>query len=135
MWSPLLIIVGLAALSSAHFILHWPYSAGFDDDLEATSPCGSFKPEVNSSNPDVQVDRFAVFIQNVHPVGEWSFRGTLDTKPPYKFTEIVPIVNTTGVGDFCLDYMTVPSHWAGNPGIIQVVDNSPDGILFQVRVL
>ena len=82
----------------------------------------------------MQVDRFAVSIKNVHPVGEWSFRGTTDTKSPYDFTEIVPLVNTTGIGDFCLDYMSVPTGWAGKDGVLQVVDNSPDGILYQVRL-
>jgi hypothetical protein len=65
-------------------------------------------------------------------VGQWSFRGTTDTKPPFAFEEVVPLVNTTGIGDFCLDYMTVPSAWAGKPGVLQIVDNSPDGILYQV---
>ena len=132
MWTSVLPIIALACLSSAHFILHYPPSAGFDDKLEIDSPCGSFTPMVNSSSPDVQVDRFAVMIQNVHPVGEWSFRATIDTTAPYNFTEIVPIVMSTGIGDFCLDSMKAPSDWAGKPGIIQVVDNSPDGILYQV---
>lgn len=127
-----LLIFALVGLSSAHFILQWPPNAGFDEDKEASSPCGSFTPAVSNSSPDIQVERFAIQIENVHPVGEWSFRGTLATEAPYNFTEIVPIVKTTGIGEFCLQYMSVPSDWAGNAGILQVVDNSPDGILYQV---
>jgi hypothetical protein len=127
-------MVLFSGLTTAHFILLWPPSAGFDDAKEATSPCGSFTPKINDSIPDIQVDRFAVSIKNVHPVGEWSFRGTTDTMAPYNFTEIVPLVNSTGIGDFCLDNMRVPSDWAGKSGIIQVVDNSPDGILYQVCI-
>lgn len=73
--------------------------------------------------------------RQVHPVGQWSFRATTDTKAPYAFEEIVPLVNTTGIGDFCLDYMRAMDSFAGKPGIIQVVDNSPDGILYQVSTL
>ena len=129
---PCLTTLALAGVSTAHFILLWPPTAGFDDDLEPTVPCGSFTPEVNSTSPEVQTDRFAISIKNVHPVGQWSFRGTTDTKSPYDFIEIVPLVKTTGIGDFCLDYMRVPSNWTGKDGVIQVVDNSPDGILYQV---
>jgi hypothetical protein len=57
-----------ASLSSAHFILEWPPTAGFDDDLEGTSPCGSATVSVNSSSPQIQVDRFAISIMSTHPV-------------------------------------------------------------------
>jgi hypothetical protein len=133
MWKQALSTLLFSGLTTAHFILLWPPNAGFNEDKEPTYPCGGYTPDVKNSSPDVQVDRFAISIQNVHPVGEWSFRGTTDTKAPFNFTEIVPLVNTTGIGDFCLDHMKVPSDWAGKSGVIQVVDNSPDGILFQVR--
>lgn len=125
-------IVALSAVSSAHFILHWPPTAGFDDDEQPTGPCGGADVVVNASAPQVQVDRFAVQIQNTHPAGSWQFRATLSTEEPYNFTDIVPVVNTTGVGDFCLSYMSVPSEFAGRSGILQVVDYSVDGTLYQV---
>ena len=129
--SQLLVLAGVG-LSTAHFILQWPPNAGFDDDLEPTYPCGSFTPVVNSSSPMVQVDQFAIHIYSTHPAAEWAFLGTTDTSAPYNFTEIVPVINTTGIGGFCLTDMKVPGEWAGKPGIIQVVDNSVDGVLYQV---
>ncbi|KXL41470.1 hypothetical protein M433DRAFT_113244 [Acidomyces richmondensis BFW] len=131
MRSQLFPLLAMATVTSAHFILHWPPSAGFNDDLESTSPCGSFTPVVDGSSPEIQVNRFAVKIQNVHPQGEWIFRGSVDTEAPYNFSDVTPIVNTTGIGDFCLDYMSVPNEWAGKAGIIQVVDSSVDGMLYQ----
>ena len=131
MWP--LLAVTLASLSSAHFVLHWPPTAGFDDQQQTASPCDGFMPMVNSSSPNITVDRFAIMIQNLHAFSEWGFRGTIDTMAPYDFTPIVPIVNTTGIGDFCLDHIRAPSNWAGNPGIIQVVDNARDGVLYQVE--
>lgn len=59
------------------------------------------------------------------------FRGSVDPQAPYNFSDITPVVNTTGIGDFCLDYMSAPSEWAGKAGIIQVVDSSVDGMLYQ----
>lgn len=132
MWRHAISILLFSTFATAHFILLWPPSAGFDEDEEPTSPCGSFTPEVNSSSPDLHVDKFAVSIQNVHPEGQWGFRATTDTEPPYNFVDIVPLVKTTAIGDFCLDEMSAPSNFAGKSGILQVVDNSADGILYQV---
>ncbi|EMC96688.1 hypothetical protein BAUCODRAFT_34074 [Baudoinia panamericana UAMH 10762] len=123
--------LAVASLTSAHFILQWPPTAGFDDDLEPNAPCGGANVVSNSSNPQVQVGQFALSILNTHPAGEWLFRATTDTVGLSNFTTISPIVNTTGVGSFCLTNMMVPSFFAGSAGVIQVVDNSVDGVLYQ----
>lgn len=67
----LLAALAFACTSSAHFILQWPPTAGFDDDGEPTGPCGGVDVTVDETSPEVQVDRFAVQIQNGHPAGEW----------------------------------------------------------------
>lgn len=74
MLSQTLVTLALAASSSAHFILQWPPTAGFDDDAEPTAPCGGATVQVNSSSPQVQVDRFAISIFSSHPAGTWQFR-------------------------------------------------------------
>lgn len=134
MFSTLGLILATVSVSSAHFILHWPPTAGFIDDTESTGPCGGATVSVNSSSPQVQVEQFAVQIESTHPEGQWMFRGTLSTEEPYNWTDIVPVVNTTGLGEFCLPSLRVPSEWAGSAGILQVIDNSPDGTLYQVGV-
>ncbi|KAH9824613.1 GPI anchored protein [Teratosphaeria destructans] len=127
----ILITLGAASISSAHFILQWPPTAGFDDEAESKSPCGDATITVNSSSPEVQVSQFAVSIKNTHPTGQWQFRATTDTQEPYNFTDIVPVVNSTGIGDFCLPNLRAPDDFAGKAGILQVIDNSPDGLLYQ----
>ncbi|KAK3699189.1 hypothetical protein LTR37_016550 [Vermiconidia calcicola] len=131
MLSNLFQVLTLVSLSSAHFLLLWPPPAEFDEELQATSPCGGIMPTMDDSTADVQVDRFAISIQNTHPTAEWSFLGTLNTEPPWNFTELAPVVDTTGIGEFCLDRLTAPSEWAGQSGVIQVIDKSPDGKLYQ----
>ncbi|KAI7221063.1 hypothetical protein KC333_g1983 [Hortaea werneckii] len=123
--------LAFACTSSAHFILQWPPTAGFDDDGEPTGPCGGVDVTVDETAPEVQVDRFAVQIQNGHPAGEWLFRATTDTEAPYNWTSIVPIVSTAGVGEFCLDSLSAPSSFQGKAGIIQVIDKAVDGMLYQ----
>jgi len=71
MLSRVLLVLATATFSTAHFILHWPETAGFDDDNEGNGPCGGATVTVNSSSPQIQVERFAVMIQNTHPAGEW----------------------------------------------------------------
>ncbi|KAK5130931.1 hypothetical protein LTR08_001534 [Meristemomyces frigidus] len=127
----ILLGLAMAGLSTAHFVLNWPPTAGFVDEGESSAPCGSAIVMVNSSSPNVQVDRFAVQILSTHPAGEWMFRATTSTEEPYTWTDMTPVVNTTGAGNFCLDDMHAPSSFAGKPGIIQVVDKSVDGALYQ----
>jgi len=132
MLAHILLAAVTASLASAHFILQWPETAGFIDDSEPDSPCGGATVYVHSSSPQIQVDQFAISIMSTHPEGEWQFRATTDTQPPYNFTDAVPVVNTTGIGSFCLPFMSVPAEFAGKGGVIQVIDNSIDGNLYQV---
>ena len=134
MLSQLFLVLATTSITSAHFILQWPQTAGFDDDAEPNSPCGGATVTVNSSSPQVQVDQFAVSILSTHPQAAWSFRGTTSTEEPYDWTDITPMVNSTGIGTFCLQYMHVPSEWAGKGGVLQVIDDSVDGTLYQVRI-
>ena len=36
--------------TSAHFLLHYPPTIGFDDALETTPPCGSFTADFATDN-------------------------------------------------------------------------------------
>lgn len=131
MLSQTFLTLAVAATTSAHFVLQWPPTAGFLDEEEVNSPCGGATVSVNESSPEVQVDRFAAQIQSSHPTGNWQFRATLDTEEPYNWTNL-STVSTEGLGVFCLNYLSAPEDFAGKPGILQVVDYSGDGTLYQV---
>ena len=132
MFSILGIVLATASLSSAHFILHWPPTAGFIDDSQGTGPCGGATVSINGRSPQIQVNQFAVQIESTHPEGQWTFRGTLSTEEPYDWTDLVPTVSTTGLGDFCLTSLSAPIEWENKPGVLQVIDTSTDGMLYQV---
>ncbi|GIZ37046.1 hypothetical protein CKM354_000050900 [Cercospora kikuchii] len=127
------LLFGLAAatLASAHFELNWPPTAGFNDDEQPNAPCGGATVTVDDSAPEINVDRFAASIFSSHPAGSWSFFATTNTQEPYNFTEIVPVINSTGVGTFCLNYLRAPADFAGQSGVLQVIDSSVDGTLYQ----
>ncbi|EXJ62240.1 hypothetical protein A1O7_02673 [Cladophialophora yegresii CBS 114405] len=117
--------------ASAHFILQYPNSLGFSDDDEGTSPCGGFDVTFGNNDSSVPVGGFPVSVLTTHPASDFLFRATLDQEPPFNFTNLLPVVSETGIGEFCLPALVAPADFAGKPGVIQVIQNGPDGTLYQ----
>ncbi|KEF53545.1 uncharacterized protein A1O9_10520 [Exophiala aquamarina CBS 119918] len=128
-----LLLVSLWALcSSAHFILQYPTSLGFDDDAEGNGPCGGFDVVFNTTTDDsVPVDSFPVSMLSTHPATDWLFRATLSKQAPFNWTNLLPVVSETGLGQFCLPNIKAPSAFVGQSGLVQVIQKGPDGILYQ----
>ena len=126
--------LGLLALlpsTFAHFILNSPPSLGFDDDKEGTAPCGGF--DINFNNvSDVTAGAFSITSQTSHPQASWLFRVTTSTQEPFNWTNILPIVSQSGLGDFCISNLTVPDSFVGQQAIIQITQSAVDGDLYQV---
>jgi len=132
-----LAVVLLASLSSAHFLLNYPPTIGFDDSLEGEGPCGSFTVDFSQDNvTDFNVGGSEIAVTSIHPQANWLFRATLGSNQnTTNWTQLIPIVQQTGLGDYCEKSIAVPASWAGQQGIISVVQDAPDGILYQVRLL
>ena len=126
-------LLALLPSAFAHFVLNYPVSLGFDDDAEGTGPCGGFEITFNETrDTNVSVGGFATTSKTTHPQANWLFRATLSTAEPFNWTNIVPVVQQYGLGDFCLQNLTVPESFAGQRGVIQVIQNAVDGNLYQV---
>lgn len=122
-----------AQTTFAHFILKYPPSLGFDDDIEGTAPCGGFPVVFNESDAQVQVDGFPVAMLSTHPQAQWLFRATLSKEAPFNWTNLLPVVDETGLGSFCLPQLQAPTEFVGHQGLIQVIQDAADGELYQVR--
>jgi hypothetical protein len=119
--------------STAHFLLNYPPTIGFDDSLEANPPCGGFTPDFSTDNvTDFHVSGDSLAMTSIHPQATWLFRATLDTTASRNWTILLPAVVQVGLGDYCEPDVTVPASWAGSKGIIGIVQDAPDGILYQV---
>jgi hypothetical protein len=119
--------------STAHFLLKYPPTIGFDDSLEATPPCGSFSVDFAKDNvTDFHVGGDSLAMISIHPQATWLFRATLNQAASGNWTDLLPAITQTGLGDYCERDVTVPTSWAGSKGVIQVVQDAPDGILYQV---
>ena len=121
----------LGCVASAHFVLQYPGSLGFDDDEEPNAPCGGEDITFDQNVTAVPVGGFPVVLLTTHPQAQFLYRGTLD-KQGNNFTNLMPVVNEMGLGEFCLPHIKAPMTWAGQQGLVQIIMDGPDGILYQV---
>ncbi|KAF5512274.1 Uncharacterized protein CGCA056_v011778 [Colletotrichum aenigma] len=122
----------LVSAAQAHFKLNFPPTIGFSDDNEGSAPCGSFTPDFTKDNvTDFHVSGEAISLLLAHPQANWLFRGTLDQTAASNWKQLFPIVQQKGLGDFCEPSVTAPASWVGKKGVLSVVADGPDGLLYQ----
>ncbi|CZT40706.1 uncharacterized protein RSE6_00352 [Rhynchosporium secalis] len=122
----------LVGQTSAHFLMLNPKTAGFDDDLEGTAPCGSFTVDFSSSPiTKFHVDGDAIALQSTHPETKWLFRATIGTPTMGNLTTLSPVIEQNNIGSFCRSDIKVPESFAGRNGTITVTADGPDGLLYQ----
>ncbi|KAL1873471.1 hypothetical protein VTK73DRAFT_919 [Phialemonium thermophilum] len=119
--------------ANAHFTLNTPPSFGFTEDKEAIAPCGGFTPNFDDKSKvsDYHVGGEPIGMKLGHPQANWLFRATLDSPDTKNWTQLFPIVMQSGLGLFCETSVPAPDSWVGKQGILSVVANAPDGILYQ----
>lgn len=124
----------LPAIAAAHFTLDAPPAVGpFDEDSESTQPCGGVTLDFSKDNvTDFHVGGEAVALFLGHPQASWLFRATLDQTGTDNWTMIYPVVTQTGEGDYCQPAVAAPSSWVGQKGVLGMVCDGPDGLLYQV---
>lgn len=128
--------LSLLSTASAHFVLLNPPSlegATLDDKKEGNGPCGALLPDLTKTPAyDFHVDGDFLSVQNGHPQSNWLFRATLEDKAAGNWTQIYPLVQQAGIGNYCQVMVSAPKEWVGKKGVIGVVGNAPDGLLYQV---
>jgi hypothetical protein len=123
----------LLPVAHAHFNLNTPTSAGFNDDEEGTSPCGAATLDfAKQTVSDFHVGGQPVGMLSTHTQTNWLFRATLDKTGSGNWTQLFPILQQSGTGKFCEKAIPAPESWVGKEGLLGVVANGPDGLLYQV---
>lgn len=128
----LFLFSALCGLSAAHFELKYPDSIGFSDDNEDKAPCGGFTPDFSGDLVDFHVGGEALAMRLTHQQSNWLFRITTDEKAESGWEQIFPIVQQSGLGDFCEPSVTVPEKYIGKKGVVSIVSSAVDGLLYQV---
>lgn len=126
----------LAATATAHFSINSPPQKKPSNEAQLESgPCGGAKLDFKSDDvSDFHVDGDAVAVTGTHPQSNWLLRATTDKTGEGNWTQIFPIVEQSGIGRMCQPVVTVPEDWEGEEGLIGVVANAEDGILFGVSL-
>lgn len=127
----------LASVANAHYQLTTPPTIGFSDDKEPIGPCGGFTPDFSKKDAitDFHVGGQPVGMNLFHSQTNWLFRATLDETASGNWTQLFPIIQQSGIGKFCEKAVPAPESWVGKQGVLSVVANAPDGLLYQVRFL
>lgn len=123
----------LTASASAHFTLRTPESIGFDDGKEDTGPCGGFTPDFGKNKvTDFHVGGEPIGTSQSHPSARWLYRATLDQSASGGWTQLYPIILQNSLGFMCQPSVPAPEAWVGKRGVVGVVANGDDGLLYQV---
>jgi hypothetical protein len=114
----------------AHFILQLPVSDGWVDDIETQAPCGGFSITNRTTVTDFPVTGGLMTILNA---GD-SLNITVNTALANATTKLTTAAkyDVTGSGTFCMPLVPVSKTLAGSMGVIQVIGDSDDGVLYQV---
>ncbi|PVH97958.1 hypothetical protein DM02DRAFT_532140 [Periconia macrospinosa] len=125
----------LAPPTTAHFTLDWPTARGFDDAQATSFPCGGFN-NVKTPRTDFPLSGGPLQLNMHHPRTRVAVYLALGNDPGSSFNYVLlPQLTQTGLGDFCLGHVNLPSGvnvTAGTNATIQVVTNGdPDGGLYQ----
>ncbi|KAF2093756.1 hypothetical protein NA57DRAFT_47271, partial [Rhizodiscina lignyota] len=129
-------VVIFAALGSANFQLNFPESTGYDAQTESTGPCGGVAVNLQMSNMTFfDVDGASIYVTSEHQITDYLFRATLDNSLEKGWTDVFPVIQQHGIGDFCLPSVSMPSNFNGQTGVFQVIANTSTGMFFQCAVV
>lgn len=122
----------LVASTSAHFTLRTPPSIGFDDSKEDNGPCGGFTPDFDKNKvTDFHVGGEPIGTSQSHPSARWLYRATLDQSASGGWTQLYPIILQNSIGFMCQPSVPAPEAWVGKRGVVGIVANGDDGLLYQ----
>ncbi|ORX98866.1 hypothetical protein BCR34DRAFT_576860 [Clohesyomyces aquaticus] len=133
----LIFLVSLfSILGSAHYVLQYPISIGYNDALETTGPCGSFSATDRSKGvTNWPVAGSAIKVLTTHPSVTWEFRAA-KLSAPTVWTSLTPILTqTAGIGTLCEPQIPGLPAWIGLDAILQIISHAPDGNLYQCAAI
>ncbi|KUJ17379.1 uncharacterized protein LY89DRAFT_684441 [Mollisia scopiformis] len=127
----ILTLLLLVSTTTAHFILNYPTTLGFNQNAEDDSPCGGATISFTNTTA-FHLSGDAIAVTTLHPQSNFLYRATTDQIGTSNWT-VLSLVAEYGLGAFCEPALSVPdSDWEGKMGLLQVVQNAEDGVHYQV---
>ncbi|KAE9362642.1 hypothetical protein N431DRAFT_424425 [Stipitochalara longipes BDJ] len=122
----------LASLSSAHFIANIPPPLSSNINNEDVPPCGGTTPSSNDNLTNFHVGGDAIGLTTLHAQSYFAFLGMPgDSLSPANWSYLIPTVEQYGLNSFCEPSIAVPASWAGSSGLLQIIQDSEDGVHYQ----
>ncbi|KAF3926239.1 hypothetical protein ABW20_dc0102737 [Dactylellina cionopaga] len=129
-----LLLSGLScSLVHAHFTLRHPVPLGKSAAKQDNGPCGGYTLDQNSPITEFHVDGEAIAYSSSHPEVNVLFRVVKGNKADgngLEWDQVYPIIGQYGSGDFCEPVVKAPRDLVGQTGILQVIQNAVDGMLY-----
>ena len=126
---PLLALLAMPLLATAHFHMLFPTPRSEEDDSEGTGPCGGFP--VSAERTQVSIQSFPVALEMGHDRTVIQMLLALGNDPGNNFNIVLePTFQQQGEGDFCLPSVQVPQGLNipdGSNGTLQVVTDGEGG--------
>jgi hypothetical protein len=137
MLSNTILALSLLPVSFAHFTLDWPKARGSGEDTAGNFPCGGYN-DVQQQRTDFPIGGGPLQLNLGHEQTNLAVYMAVGNNPGSGFSVVMrPQFQVTGLGDFCIGQIGVPSGvnvTDGTPASIQVVSNAhASGGLYQVR--
>ena len=123
-------LLALVAGACGHYTLDYPFTTGFDEDQEPNAPCGGFDPTATNLTA-WPLSGGEIALDSHHPEMTLLFRSQLMGSNSWVNLSDGFLL-MTGLGELCINAGPVPSNWSGMAGVVQVIGQPPDGILYQV---
>lgn len=128
--------LSLLPVSFAHFTLNWPKSRGSAEDTAGNFPCGGYS-DVQQQRTDFPISGGPLQLNMGHEQTNVAVYMAVGDNPGSGFSIVMrPQFMVTGLGDFCIGQISVPSGVNvsdGTKASIQVVSNAhASGGLYQV---
>lgn len=131
----LALLLQLSQLVSAHFVINYPGSRGFNEDKHSEWPCGGFN-EVSSNRSEFPLHGGPIQIHSTHTQQLLEVLIAVGNDPGRNFnTVVVPTFMETGPGDVCFGNIELPSTLNITEGMnatFQVISGASDGGLYGV---
>jgi len=136
MLSNTIIALSLLPVSLAHFTLNWPKARGASETTAENFPCGGFSDV--GQRTDFPISGGPLQLTMGHDLTNVAVYMAVGSNPGSSFNTVLrPQFVVTGLGDFCVGQISVPSNLNvsdGTQATIQVVSNAHGGGgLYQVR--
>lgn len=137
-----LLTLALAPLATAHFLLQYPTSRGFDEDKMPEFPCGGMSQSSNRTQLPIS-GSFPVALKMGHSQTAVEFLLALGNNPGDNFNiTLVKTFQVTGLGAFCLPHVEFNADLLGvnitdgmNATLQVQSDGDPTGGLYAVCLI